>query len=79
MKNCAAHHFIFVLSINTGMQTRDRQLQIIHSKKKESQEQIEKIHQELKIIADKIERNLNQKNNQNDTSQSSNESRITST
>ena len=61
------------------MKTTNKNLNILHSKKKESQEQIEKIHQDLKTIAEKIEKNLNQKSNQNETSQPSNETRITST
>jgi len=61
------------------MKTRNKNLHILHSKKKVNQEKIEKIHQELKTIAEKIEKNLNQKSNHNDTSQPSNETRITST
>jgi ElaB/YqjD/DUF883 family membrane-anchored ribosome-binding protein len=61
------------------MKTRNKNLHILHSKKQESQEQIKKLQQELKTIAEKIEKNLNQKSNQNDTSQPSNKTRITST
>ena len=79
MKSKAFYHIIFALSTIKGMKKINKNLHILHSKKKVNQEKIEKIHQELKTIVEKIENNLNQKNNQNDTSRPSNETRITST